>query len=133
MLSWGRQILADYDSLREDLVTLCAEAWWERCRLGVIPAAMPAVSFRHGAVLQSSTRRRTSRSSHSIRAPFSAGLDAFELDGGITYLENEPLENVRRLPLYREHYVFVTRREHPLGDAQQPHVDGSRRRRSSVS
>ncbi len=42
------------------------------------------------------------------------GLDAFELDGGITYLENEPLENVRRIPLYREHYVFVTRREHPL-------------------
>ncbi len=36
------------------------------------------------------------------------GLEAFELDAGVTYLDNEPLEHVRRVPLYKERYVFVT-------------------------
>ncbi len=35
-------------------------------------------------------------------------LDNFELDAGLTYLDNEPLVNVRSIPLYNEHYVFVT-------------------------
>ena len=39
-------------------------------------------------------------------------LDALELDAGVTYLESEPLEHVRKLPLYRERYVFVARRDH---------------------
>jgi DNA-binding transcriptional LysR family regulator len=41
-------------------------------------------------------------------------LDAFEIDGGVTYLDNEPLENVRRTPLYRERYAFVVNRDHSL-------------------
>src|SRR5262249_32909839 len=32
----------------------------------------------------------------------------------VTYLENEPLENVRRLPLYSERYVLAVHRDHPL-------------------
>jgi DNA-binding transcriptional LysR family regulator len=39
-------------------------------------------------------------------------LDALEIDAGLTYLENEPLEHVRRLPLYQERYVFVAHRDH---------------------
>ncbi len=39
-------------------------------------------------------------------------LEEFELDAGITYLENEPLRNVRKVPLYRERYVFAARRGH---------------------
>jgi DNA-binding transcriptional LysR family regulator len=36
------------------------------------------------------------------------GLDEFELDAGFTYLDNEPLDNVRTKQLYRERYLFVT-------------------------
>ncbi len=36
------------------------------------------------------------------------GLDKFEIDAGLTYLENEPLTNVRKKALYRERYLFVT-------------------------
>ena len=36
------------------------------------------------------------------------GLDEFELELGITYLDSEPLRGVRTLPLYREHYVLLT-------------------------
>ena len=40
-------------------------------------------------------------------------LEAFEIDAGVTYLENEPLQHVRKVPLYHERYVFVARRGHP--------------------
>ena len=38
----------------------------------------------------------------------------FELDGGVTYLENEPLDNVHRVPLYHERYVFMCGSTHKL-------------------
>ncbi len=36
------------------------------------------------------------------------GIEAFELDAGVTYLDNEPLERVRARPVYAEEYVFLT-------------------------
>jgi DNA-binding transcriptional LysR family regulator len=112
VLAWGRQILADYDSLRGDLSRL-RKGMVGTLRLGVIPAAMPVVSFITAQFCKEHPAADVEIQSLSSRS-IQRGLDAFELDGGITYLENEPLENVRRVPLYREHYVFVTRREHPF-------------------
>jgi len=112
VLAWGRQILTDYSSLREDLSRL-RQGMVGTLRLGVIPAAMPAVSFLTARFCREHPAADVEIQSVTSRA-IQRGLDAFELDGGITYLENEPLENLRRIPLYREHYVFVTRREHPV-------------------
>jgi DNA-binding transcriptional LysR family regulator len=113
-LAWGRQILADYDSLRGELHGT-QKGLTGTLRLGVIPAAMPSVSFlterfceRHPDV-QVDIRSVTSRI-------IQRGLDDFEFDGGLTYLDNEPLENVDRIPLYRERYVFVCQPDHPLAD-----------------
>jgi len=105
-LMWGRQILADYQSMCEDLAGL-RKGMTGLLRLGVIPAAMPAVSFltaRFCAAHPAASVEVQSMTSRAIQR----GLDAFELDAGLTYLENEPLENVRRAPLYRERYVLVT-------------------------
>ena len=44
VLAWGRQILADYHRLRDDLEGSRA-GMTGALRLGVIPAAMPAVAF----------------------------------------------------------------------------------------
>jgi DNA-binding transcriptional LysR family regulator len=74
---------------------------------------MPVVSFITAQFCKEHPAADVEIQSLSSRS-IQRGLDAFELDGGITYLENEPLENVRRVPLYRERYVFVTRREHPF-------------------
>jgi DNA-binding transcriptional LysR family regulator len=112
VLAWGRQILTDYESLREDLSRL-RRGMVGTLRLGVIPAAMPVVSFVTARFCKEHPAADVEIQSLTSRA-IQRGLDAFELDGGITYLENEPLENVRRVPLYRERYVFVTRREHPF-------------------
>ncbi|HWK46348.1 MAG TPA: LysR family transcriptional regulator [Stellaceae bacterium] len=110
LLAWGRQILRDYDSLREDLTGL-SRGITGCLRLGIIPAAMPSSSFltsRFCAMHPTATVELHSMTSRMIQQR----LDAFEIDGGLTYLDNEPLENVRRIELYRERYVFVTRRDH---------------------
>ncbi len=111
LLAWGRQILSDYGSLRDELGSL-RDGLTGTLRLGVIPAAMSAVSLltarlttRHPAA-QVEIRSMTSRA-------IEAALEAFEIDGGMTYLENEPIEHVRRMPLYRERYLFVVNRSHP--------------------
>src|ERR1700688_3712267 len=107
VLTWGRQILADYTSLREDLSRL-RRGLVGTLRLGVIPAAMPSVSFltaRFCSEHPAADVEIQSLNSRSIQR----GLDDFDLDGGVT-----SLENVQRVPLYQERYVLVTRREHPL-------------------
>lgn len=113
-LQWGRQILSDYGSLLHELKGV-KTGLAGTLRLGVIPAAMPCVSF-----LTSRFRKTHPNVSVEIRSLTSRaiqhGLDTFELDGGVTYLENEPLENVERLPLYNERYVFMCAPGHPLGN-----------------
>jgi DNA-binding transcriptional LysR family regulator len=82
-------------------------------RLGVIPAAIPVAGLliqpfcvAHPAV-QVEIR---SLSSKAIQT----GLNEFELDAGLTYLDNEPLDHVRRLPLYLERYMLATAADDPL-------------------
>lgn len=110
LLAWSRQILNDYQSLRDDLEG-ARQGLTGELRLGVIPAAMPAVGFvterfcAHNPAATINIRSMTSRA-------IAEGLDAFELDGGVTYLENEPIAHVRRVPLYRERYRFVVPRGH---------------------
>jgi DNA-binding transcriptional LysR family regulator len=106
--------LSDYSSLREDLSTL-RRGLVGTLRLGVIPAAMPSVSFLTARFCTEHPAADVEIHSLTSRA-IQQGLDAFELDGGVTYLENEPLEHVRRVPLYREHYVFMTQRGHPFAE-----------------
>lgn len=108
VLAWGRQILTDYESLRADL-SGHKQGLTGTLRLGVVPTAMPAVSYltaRFAAAHPAASVEIRSMTSRAIQH----GLDAFELDGGLTYLDNEPLDNVRRVPLYRERYAFATHR-----------------------
>jgi DNA-binding transcriptional LysR family regulator len=111
VLAWAQRILADQKSLVQELDEL-------RCGLrgelnfGVIPAAMPVAplvtrnfSKKHSGV----TLRTLSMTSVEIER----GLDAGILDAGMTYLDNEPLRNVRWRPLYDERYMLLT----PTGGA----------------
>lgn len=115
VVEWAGQILADYESLRQD-VEVFRGGLRGTLRLGVIPAAMPAVakitapfSAKHPQVtidVQSVTSVEIQR-----------GLDKFEIDAGLTYLENEPIAHVRKAALYRERYLFVTSRTGPWAGA----------------
>ena len=106
VLVWAHRIISDYDGLKQDLSGLRGHLSGA-LRVGVIPAALPAVSLitapfnaRHPDVAM----QIRSMSSRAIER----ALEDFEIEAGVTYLDNEPLKDVRTLPLYREKYVFVT-------------------------
>lgn len=114
LLAWSRQILTDYHSLLDDLAG-------ERkgvvgvLRLGVIPAAMPAVSFITECFCAANPDATVEIQSLTSRA-IAEGLDSFDLDGGLTYLDNEPIAHVQRLPLYHERYKLAVPKGHALAD-----------------
>ena len=112
LLAWARQILVDYDSLREDLAGLRG-GLTGTLRLGVIPAAMAAVGFLTTPFCAGHPNASVAIRSLSSRE-IQAGLDSFEIEAGLTYLDNEPLEHVRRVPLYHERYILAMRADHPL-------------------
>jgi DNA-binding transcriptional LysR family regulator len=112
VLTWAQRILADCDSMVQDLGT-AKTGLAGRLRIGVIPTALAAVGVlarpfldRHPAV------QIGIRSMSSIE--IQDGLDRFEIDLGITYLDNEPLANVRAQALYRERYVLLAGADVPL-------------------
>jgi len=82
-------------------------------RLGVIPTALPMVAdvtaplaARHPAL------RVTILSMTST--DILSGIEALDLDAGLTYLDNEPLGEVARVPIYAETYRLLTAANGPL-------------------
>jgi DNA-binding transcriptional LysR family regulator len=114
VLAWAQRVLTDYTSLRQELSEM-REGLVGRLRLGAIPVTLPIVPLMTAPFAKRHPRtdlRVTSLTSIAIQR----GLDEFELDAGVTYLDNEPLARVRQLPLYRERYVLLVRRDSPLGE-----------------
>ena len=116
VLLWARRILSDYDSLRQGIQN-AKRSLTGNLRLGVIPSALPLVPLvtdplydRHPQV------KVTVWSTSSIE--IQQGLDHFELEAGITYLEAEPLKGVLQRTLYTERYVLLTPEQGPLGNAK---------------
>jgi DNA-binding transcriptional LysR family regulator len=113
VLAWAQRITAEAESLEQEASRL-RHVLRGRLRLGVVPAALPAVP-----ILASPLARRfpgvalTVLSTTSI--DIQSGLDEFRLEAGITYLDNEPLSRVRAIPLYREQYLLITPAGGPLG------------------
>lgn len=111
VVDWAGQILSDYESLKQDVEEFrgCLKG---TLRLGVIPAAMPAIAELTAPF--SSKHSEVAIEVHSMTsAEIQRALDKFELDAGVTYLENEPLQRVRKAALYRERYLFATSKTSP--------------------
>ena len=115
VLDWAQRILADVDGLNGEVGALRG-GLGGRLRIGAIPTTLSSVSLlttplcaRHPAVTV------TVQSLNSMQ--IERGLDDFELDLGITYLDSEPLTGVRALPLYRERYVLLTHADGPFAGA----------------
>lgn len=105
-VEWARRILADRDAMRQE-VTLLKGSMTGRLVLGVIPTALASLGLLTGAFRAAHPQVQISVLSLSS-IDIQRGLDAFDLDAGVTYLDNEPLLHVRSLPLYRERYYLVT-------------------------
>ncbi|WP_419815534.1 LysR family transcriptional regulator [Glacieibacterium sp.] len=85
-------------------------------RLGTIPAALPSIGPITDALSQRHPGLRIAITSLSSRQ-IDRGLEEYELDAGITYLDNEPLPNVLQVELYRERYIVVAHRDLGLAPA----------------
>ncbi len=103
----ARTIVAEARALKSEM-RAATGGLTGQVRLGVIPTALPMVAdltaplvARHPGV------RVTIRSCTS--AEILSGLAALDLDGGLTYLDNEPLGEVARLALYDETYCLLCR------------------------
>jgi DNA-binding transcriptional LysR family regulator len=107
VLAWAQRVLADYGGLTQELSEL-REGLAGQIQIGAIPVTLPALALLTApfSAIHSRTRYHViSQTSVEIQR----GLDDFTIDVGVTYLDNEPLSQVRTVPLYRERYVLVTR------------------------
>jgi DNA-binding transcriptional LysR family regulator len=106
VVEWARRILADRDALRQE-VGSAKQGLAGRLVLGVIPTALASVGLLVAPFQTDHPRVRIkilSLSSIEIQR----GLDSFDLDAGVSYLDNEPLLRVQTVPLYHERYFLVT-------------------------
>lgn len=114
VLEWARRIVGDAKAMRQDLAASRSDLV-DTLRIAVIPTALPIVA-RLTAPLQArypglsfSVLSRTSGEVLSL-------LQNLEIDAGISYLDNEPLGEVRVVPLYREGYRLITGASEAIAD-----------------
>ena len=110
VLNWAQQILSDARSLREEM-RASRNGLTGTLRVAVVPTACTMVPRltepfcdEHPGV------RITVLSRRSVEVM--SLLGNFEIDVGITYLDDEPLGNVSSMPLYAERLQLVTASEH---------------------
>lgn len=116
-LDHAHRILAETQSLRTTLEEM-DKGLSGRLRLGAVPTALPLVSSITGpfyARYPGVTVTVLSLTSQEIQA----GIDEFELDAGLTYLDNEPLSHVRAQRIYVEEYMFLTPLSGPYGQRRR--------------
>lgn len=113
LLPWARAALAGVDGLGTEAARLAGELRG-RLRLGVIPTALPAVAEITAPLLAANPEVDLEvRSLSSDRIVDE--LVSYRIDAGLTYLDNEPLGQLARTPVYTERYVFLTA-DPPPGD-----------------
>ena len=109
VVAWAHRILADADGLREDLASMQG-AVTGRLRLGAIPTALPIASALSAAVTAQHPDVSVTVLSLASRE-IERQLLEFEIDAGITYLDNEPLRGVRAIPVAQERYVLYAHQD----------------------
>jgi DNA-binding transcriptional LysR family regulator len=114
VLRWARRILADERSLKQDL-DAARGILAGRFRLGVIPSAnaiAPRLTTSFARQHPLIAIDETELTSDEILRY----LSIFDLDAAITYIDNEPLERVRALPISIERYVLALPESSPLAE-----------------
>jgi DNA-binding transcriptional LysR family regulator len=108
----ARVMVAEARALKSEM-RAATDGLTGRLRLGVIPTALPMVADLTAPLVARHPGVRVTILS-CTSAEILAGIAALELEGGLTYLDNEPLGQVARLPLYDETYCLLCRADAPL-------------------
>lgn len=107
LLHWARILARDWDGMRQE-AALCHGQLTGSLRIGAIPttlAVAPLLTEPYQAEFPGVTIKLLSLSAEDLIRQ----LDLFELDLGLTYLDDPHLKGLRVLPLYRERHVLLAR------------------------
>jgi len=117
VLVWARRITGDARTMKEEM-RAARRGLSGRLRIAAIPTALAMVPMlttpfreKHPGV----TFTVLSRTSIEVLSL----LGNFDIDAGITYLDNEPLGRVVQVPLYTERYRLITAAGSPLAERDQ--------------
>lgn len=108
LIEHARHVVAEHEHILQSIGGRSRELKGT-LRIGVIPTALPVTAHVLTPFTDTHNRVTVRLLSHTSR-DIQRGLDEFELDAGITYLDNEPLSAVRMRPLYTERYYLLTQR-----------------------
>jgi DNA-binding transcriptional LysR family regulator len=116
VLIWARKIVADTKAMRDEMREV-RSGLSGHLQLAAIPTALAFTPK-----ITEAFRKRHPDVTFTIRSTTSdeilSLIENFEVDAGLTYLEDEPLGRVQTVPLYREHYHILVSRAHPLAARQ---------------
>jgi DNA-binding transcriptional LysR family regulator len=107
VLAWAQQTLASLTNMRED-ATVDKASMAGLLRLGSIPTTMPITAHLTAACRRVYPNIRYRIVSLSAEAIIS-DLDEFELDLGLTYLDDKVIEGFEFLTLFEERYVLLAK------------------------
>jgi DNA-binding transcriptional LysR family regulator len=116
VLVWARRIVGDARTMHEEM-RAARHGLSGRIRIAAIPTAlamMPKLTTPFREKHPGVTFSILSRTSVEILSL----LGSFEIDAGITYLDNEPLGRVASVPLYSERYQLITAAGNQYSDRQ---------------
>ena len=114
VLQWAKRIVGDARAMKEEM-RAARPGLSGHIRIAAIPTALAMV-----ARLTTPFREKHPGVTFSILSRTSIEvltlLGNFDIDAGITYLDNEPLGRVSRVPLYNERYQLITAMGNPYSD-----------------
>lgn len=115
VLKWAHLILDSWGSLQQELGQIRNRKGElvGRLALGVIPSALPMVSQLTRAMQAAHPQVDFTILSHSSEEIL-RGLTDFSLEAGVTYLDNEPVEGLLAVALYKERYCLFLAENHPF-------------------
>jgi DNA-binding transcriptional LysR family regulator len=117
VITWAHRILAERDELLADVDRMRGRLT-ATARVGAIPTAIPASPLLTRQFLRDNPDAAIRIEAMSSRE-IARRLADFEIDAGLTYLDDETPPGTRRIELYRERYVLLASATHPLMSQEQ--------------
>lgn len=117
VLVWARRLVGDVHAMRQEIMGM-QHGIGCHIRIGAMPAAMPIVAALTAPYQVENPAVRFTLLSRTADEIVSL-LHGREIDAGVRYVGNEPLEEIDEVPLYREEYLLLTTREGPFGGADR--------------